>query len=126
MMPATWAPNLELNSMPAISSASCRATTCAPGSIRDGGSGVSSLGVVGQGIGTVAAGALIIAACHVARRSDSYLNRTRDALVRRHNRPGTDRHRMAAILRATLVYGMAFGGLVVLIGIISIIVGLGR
>jgi hypothetical protein len=81
-----------------------------------------SLSTFGVGVATTALGVTVVVVCRAAR-SGAYVTKRTEVVMRRRGSEG-DRERIARIIRASLAAGMAFGGLVAVLGIASAVIGL--
>jgi hypothetical protein len=83
-----------------------------------------SAGVVAQGLVVTGVGVLIMVVSYMAGWRSTYVSKTTDVLLRWHKSPETDSEGIASWLRTTLALGMAFGGVVIVLGVASVVVGL--
>lgn len=79
-----------------------------------------SIGTLGQGLGTIAGGGLVAYLSWVISRSKRYATRTADALIRARLHSEDDRDTIARGIRAAGVFGVCVGGLVVIIGVVTL------
>ena len=84
---------------------------------------ITSTGVLAQGLGAIAAGVAVAYVCWRLRKSEGYLTRTSEALVRSRLRAPGDRKELARGMRISAWFGVGVGALVVLIGVASLLAG---
>lgn len=80
-------------------------------------------GHLGQGLGTIAAGLAVGLVCLGLLRSEAYLTRTTDALIKARLRTESDRPALARGMRLALAFGLVVAAVFVAIGIGTLFAG---